>query len=542
MPLIDRNTNKNGWLPIFFDDIRWGAVVTSFLLTLLIVSQDRMPNDDGVLYLLSAERFAAGAWDAALQLYNWPFYGILIGGLHLLSGLEVETAAYILNGLLQALLVFAFISIVSELGGDRKTLLAAVILVLIFPNLNEYRSEIVRGHGYWAFSMLGLWFLLKHVRRYEPKYLIGWVVALALAGLFRIEGLVLLVSAPVVLLLDSRDTITQRVTRFALVYGGGVTLVGVALVVVAVTGVGEDSLKFWDKPAQMVVQFYTAVSSDLSQKVAILQRDFLIPYADDYASSIVVTSILMILFTEIVASVGLVVGVFAIYAWFRADPVGDVYQRRAVWFFIIINVLMLLAFVVSRGFLTGRYPIALVLVIMLFAPFGAVALYRRLTGPGLDAKPRRNWVNVAFVVVAFALLIDGVFSFSPGKAYVEQAAVWLSEHMLANEQVFSLDAPLLYRSGKLGWERYLDYQQKWNGGLSFRERKEQTLADLLKKIEWREFDYIAALVSRKEPEQQDEIERVLSRSPVKVFANRRGDRVLIYATKTKSTESGGPGA
>ncbi len=542
MSLIDRGSDQSRWSAISPNGIRWVAVLASLLLTFLAVSQDHMPNDDGVMYLLSAEQFAVGVWDSKLQLYNWPFYAILIAGMHQLSGLGIETSAYVLNGLLQAVSVFAFLGVVSELSDDRKIVLAAAVLILIFPNFNDYRSEIIRGHGYWAFAMVGLLFLLRYIRQHERRYLFGWIGALVLAALFRTEGLVLIALAPLVFLLDPRYAVALRIRRLAWVYGGYAAMVGLSLAVLIFAGIGEGSLTLWSKPVSMLSQFYIAVSSDLSHKAAVLQQGFLTPYADNYAWSIVIAAIVIILVTEIAASIGLVFGFLAAYAWLRSDAVGDAYQRRIVCSFMAINLLVLAAFVASLGFLTGRYPIALALLIMLFAPFGAVALYRRLTGSGTDAMPRKKWVNAAFVVVALVLFIDGIFSFSPGKAHVEQAAVWLSEHTLPSERVFSLEAPLLYRSGGFGRERYLEYRRLRQGAGDLRAIKEQTLADILKTMDWRQFDYVAALVSRKVPEQQDEIERVLSRQPVKVFANRRGDRVLIYATKAGSAERGGPGA
>ena len=81
------------------------AVGLSLLLTLFVVAQDQMPNDDGVLYLYSAELISAGDWSRALQLFNWPFYSLLIAAGHKASGLGLENAAYVLNALLQALTV-----------------------------------------------------------------------------------------------------------------------------------------------------------------------------------------------------------------------------------------------------------------------------------------------------------------------------------------------------------------------------------------------------------------------------------------------------
>ena len=542
MSLIDLGSGRAGRSVISINSIRWAAVLCSLILTFIVVSQDHMPNDDGVLYLLSAEQFAEGEWSKALQLYDWPLYGTLIASVHVLSGMGIETSAYALNGLLQAVLVFVFLGVVSALGGDRKTVLAASVLILIFPNLNEYRSEIIRGHGYWAFAMLGLFFLLKYVRQCEAGYLVACVAALALAGLFRIEGLVLMALVPLAFLLDPRNAVALRVKRLTWVYSVYLFVAGFVLAALYFGEVGGDSLRLWDKPADMLIRFYSALSSDLSHKVAILQKDFLIPYSDEYAWSIVAASIIIILFTEIAVSVGFVVGFLAVYAWLRTNVIGDIYQRRIVYFFMASNLLMLAAFVLSLGFLTGRYPIALTLLVMLFAPFGLVALYRQLTGSVGDGLRQRRWINAVFVIAALALFVDGIYSFSPGKVHIKQAAAWLNEHTSPADRILSLDAPLLYRSGTLRWERYLEYRQQWQGVHSVRDAKELTLGDILKTTDWRQFDYIAALVSRKAPDQQAHIEGIISSSPIKEFYNRKGDRVLIYTTEAKAVNEVGIGS
>lgn len=534
MPLIDRGSDRDGWSDKFPNGIRWAAVLGSLLLTFLAVTQEYMPNDDGVLYLLSAEQFAAGEWEKAFQLYNWPFYAILIAGVHLLSGLGVEASAYALNGLLQAILVFAFLGVVSRLGGDQRVVLIAAVLILIFPSLNEYRSNIIRGHGYWAFAMVSLLFMLKYTQQYESRYVLGWVAALAIAALFRIEGLVLLALAPLVFLLYPQDTPIQQAKRVTLVYGGYVAAMGLLLAALFFAGAGEISLKLWGKPAHTLNQFYAAVSSDLSDKVMILRHDFLTPYSDGYAWSIVVVTIVIILATEVVASIGFVFGFLAFYAWRYAEVNNIDCKWRIVWFFAAINVLMLAAFVVSLGFLTGRYPMALTLLLMLLAPFGTVALYHRLVNTGQDVLPKRKWVGVAFGFIALLLFVDGIFSLSPGKVHVEQAAKWLNKHTYSTDRVLSLDAPLLYRSGRLDWGRYLEYRNQGYGERGMRAIKELTLGDLLKIMDWRQFDYIAALVSRKAPNQQKDIEMVISSLPIKEFRNGKGDRVLIYETKAVS--------
>lgn len=507
------------------------SVLISIFLSALVVMQDDMPNNDGVLYLYGADLILAGEWDKALQLFNWPFYSMLLAAVGWITGLETELVAHMVNALFHGLLVYAFLKATIELGADRGVLLVAAAFILVFPNLNEYRSEIVRDHGYWAISMLALVWLMRCVRDFRTSRLLAGLAALAVAALFRIEGFVLLAAAPLVLVFSeklSRATRTKLIAKTYLAFAV-VALVGV--IALGLVGDDADRLKFFYKPIEIAEGVYSALLTDFSARVGILQDHFLIRYSDHYAAVIVIAAFLIILITEISASIGLLVGVFAAYALFADTGKIRRAPKRTVVLFASVYLLMLFLFVIMLGFLTGRYPMALSLLVLLFAPFGAVALYKRYLSADSDHPKRSLWANGVIALLFVYYAVDGIFSFSAGKAHQADAAEWMRQHLTETDRVFSRDAPLLYRSGKLDWERYLLTRVGLQGGGNLRLLKKEPLADVLSKSDWNRYDYVAALVSRKSVGGQDEIEKLIGAGPIKEFRNRKGDRALIYEVR-----------
>lgn len=137
-------------------DVRTTAAIIGLFLSAWSVYLDDVVNTDGVLYLRTAPLLADGNWQAAFSLYKWPLYPLLIALVSLIPGLGVEYSAHVLNAALTALGVVIFLSLVRELGADRKTFIAAAIVILLFPGLNRYRAFVIRDAGYIAFYLLAL--------------------------------------------------------------------------------------------------------------------------------------------------------------------------------------------------------------------------------------------------------------------------------------------------------------------------------------------------------------------------------------------------
>jgi len=130
-------------------DIRPLAAIIA-LLTLFIASSTKNPlNNDGILYLQTAEAFANSGWRAAMELYPWPFYSILIAMTAKLMQLSFVHAAYLLNAALLVIIVTSFITIIKELGASRPVQFIGAVVILSHPRLHHYQS-------YPRFWLLGI--------------------------------------------------------------------------------------------------------------------------------------------------------------------------------------------------------------------------------------------------------------------------------------------------------------------------------------------------------------------------------------------------
>src|SRR5690606_10552318 len=114
------------------------SIFISFVASLSVVTIGK----DAALYLDTALTFTEFGWQAAYQQFNWPWFSILLGGLHQLTHIPLELLAYGVCALFMAgtcaLLVKLSASGVPGLGWW------ACLVVLSVPAFNDFRGEILR--------------------------------------------------------------------------------------------------------------------------------------------------------------------------------------------------------------------------------------------------------------------------------------------------------------------------------------------------------------------------------------------------------------
>ena len=172
--------------PAFLRDVRFPAILASLVLSAWCLFLDDVINNDGILYVRTAELISRGEWQAAIGSYKWFFYPLLMAIVGKLTGLSLELSAHVLNAGFTALTVVTFISLVRELGGSRSVVMAAAILVLLFPGLNEYRSFVIRDAGYIAFYTLALLLFVRNLKGPTWWLTTGWIATMVVATLFQI--------------------------------------------------------------------------------------------------------------------------------------------------------------------------------------------------------------------------------------------------------------------------------------------------------------------------------------------------------------------
>ena len=496
--------------------VRGVAVVVSLVLSAWRLTQDPVINDDGILYMRAAEAILAGGWRSGLAIYSWPFYAWLVALLHQATGLGLEAAAHALDFALQALTVWAFITVVRALGGDRRVMIAAALIILVHPPLNDYRSFVIRDFGYWAFYLIALGCLVRHVKVPGVVPALAWGVSMVLATLFRIEGLVILFLAPLALLVLPDRSFAARCGQFAIAQLVALALL-VALAGWSLAGAPLEQAGRLTEPMLWLQQFAAQLAGGFRDKAAALAQSVLNRYSSHYAMAGVFAILAVILVGKAIGALTPLYALLGLHAWRgRLVPPSAGTGRVLTWL-VLVQIAILVGFLVNNFFLVQRNAVALALTVMLVVPFSVVALYDRWLARATGARAVR-WLFPAVCVVLLAMAVDGLYSFGPSKSYLREAGLWLKTRAAPASKVHAGNAIVAYYAGRA------DEQQ----GRMF--SWEETAA-LLKGQSWREYDYFAVAVGRAHPERAQALAAGLGRSPVARFANGRGDQLLVFATR-----------
>ncbi|MBN2808899.1 MAG: hypothetical protein JXR80_05335 [Deltaproteobacteria bacterium] len=496
------------------------AVALSVLFSLWVSFYGGIINLDGILYVSVAERLAHGDLNGASRLYNWFFYSLCIAGVSKVSGLALETSAYLLTAFFSALLTCAFLACVRVLGGDRKTLLWAAFVIVLHPVFMSARSEIIRDHGYWSFYLFSILFFLRFYEKQTWCQALLWGGSMVLATLFRIEGLLFLLLLPTVFLFRGEFVWSRRISCFIRAHMVSLFL----LLIVAVIKISDPSFDLlqhgrlgdafvWGE------KLYFAFTGGLAGKAAVLEKLVLNPYSEKYAMPVLVMIPFMILAHKLVLTLTpLYTCLLAWHPLRSARFLNRVQVPVLVWL-ALLNVVMLIAILFADYFMPRRFVFPLGLILLLPLPF---ILNRHFTR---WSAAKRNSVKIGWLIypVFMVLLLqslDGLVTM-PGSSssYIKDAGLWLKQNISAQATLYSNNPKIYYYSGHMAgyWEN--------------RPARIDLSSELLEKKPWQSKAYIALWSSHHSARRADDVTSAVGSQPIKTFRNSRNDAVLIYAAR-----------
>lgn len=478
------------------------AALFSVALSLWCGFQMDVINPDAICYLQSAQAAKLGI-HAAMNLCGqakWPFYSVMILAVTKLTHLSFMLSAYLLDGILSLISVIAFIAIVRFLSNKPRLMWLAAIVILLAHEFNAVRQDIIRDHGFWAFYLVSIWCLLNYFRESSWRFALGWSVSLFVATLFRIEGAVFLLLLPFLALFDTRLIFTSRIKAFLQLHT--LTLSVVALLAAwLIFHPTQDLTRLNEVPYQFMHGWQSAFQNGVVRANALGQyvlttegaRDSYLTYVLMLASSYGI---------QVIKNLSLIYALLVIYAWFRRVLTAPRQAHLVLWGYVIVNVIVTLGFLAEHLFLSKRYLMALSLVLMIWVPFALDYLIQQWS--------RRKLIVILIAALIVLSSLGGIVRFGYSKAYIYHAGNWLAENVPENALIYSNDIQLMYYSNHFGDAIFSKFNE-------FADSK------MLEKKHWKQFDYLALRENH-----QDKIQYKLNLIPVKVFANRRGDQVVIY--------------
>jgi len=384
-------------------------------------------NKDAVVYLLAA--YAKGDASSLGYASHWIFFSWLIHGVATVLGVTAETSAKLLGASLDLLLILAFLRLLERLRANSRTLAVGAIVVLVLPYLNDNRAEIIRDHGYWAFSMIALIFYVDLMRRFSWKDLLGWYIAMGTATLFRVEGAAFLALMPLGLLTipatEGKRLLGMLKAYLPLAVGITVLLAGMDKHTWDETRLATELSNGWFTLQKVLME-------ELPAKAEALQQ-LLSPYYDHAAAVwVLFFAALVDIVKDLITTLSWPFFLILLFRrWFPAPGLPAEY-RRALFFYLGVSALVLLFQELRFFIMIARHTQALALALLPVVVFALDDLWQRY-------RKGRVSKTLATAVLAgiLALAADSLIESASDKSYLLEIGQWAAGHIPSRARILS---------------------------------------------------------------------------------------------------------
>jgi hypothetical protein len=397
-------------------------------------------NSDSILYLEAAKLFSLGHWESGFKIFPWPFYSLWIAATHKLTSLGVHHAAQLLNVFFFAVATYAFTAIIRLCGGKQIELVAGGLIFLSSQYMvGDVLEMLMRDEGFWAFFLTSLIFLIRYHQRHQLRDALLWQIFIIFAVLFRIEAITYLLLLPLALL-SSSSRLSINIKTIVKTYSIHV-LLAIAIILLAVA-IPEFSIAMLGRLNEVftldVVNQFIAKFKDKSD---VMSHLVLGNYLEEFAVPGLMLTFLYVIVLKAISTTGVVTFLLGMFSIKNHHTLVDKKSYQILIATMLIALLNM-AFIITKVFvLSGRYVVALSLIMMVLASFYFAQLLK-------EAKNENNKIKHWFIAILLIIMVLGfVKNLIPkrdGYNYQQDAIKWLNKHNVSNLPVFYDDPRMRY--------------------------------------------------------------------------------------------------
>lgn len=491
---------KSDFAPKLYE-IRLFTAFVSLLLSILAFWQDDLINSDGVLYMNMARAFIDGGISEMSQLYNWPFFSILVACVHLITGLPLETSGNLVNIIMFVIFTDALVLICSKNLPNLNQVFIASLFILGFSLFNDYRAYLFRDLGYWAFSALSIYLFIKFLEK--PTWLnsIIWQCAMVFAILFRVEGIVILLLLPLFVFFNNRNLVSASNQLIKLWLPLTIISLVSIFIALSISGFTAAFTKLTDIFIYIdIKQVYTV----FDEKSTVIADQLLNKYSERYSSLILSSGLIIMMLWKFVEAIS--IGYFIYITYILLSKHKPIYFKskysQLLLYYVVINFIILLAFVFTKYFLSTRYSVMLMAgVFLLLTP--VFCQYFEYA-----VKHKRKGIIAFTFFIIIAGTIDSI-SKTVSKAYIKDVAIWAAGNLPENSNTAVFDREVNYYM----FENDSKSNVIYNPNISYQDAFN--------------FDFFIVVVKRRETEL---LEEFYNSGYEQIFKskNNRGDAAYVY--------------
>jgi len=464
------------------------------LLSLVIIFQQHGEiNRDGIMYLTQSQYIVEGNWDKAMSVYNWPFFSILIAGLHQLSGQSLQYAAHFINVTLFIVASFFFIKNVSLVSQNKTPIVfATLILLTSIPLMDDYLSMVLRDQGQWAGFMLGVYGYLRWIKSPQWSWAVIWQLGFIFGTLFRPECLLFNILLPFTHQLFVAKTDRLNVFMQSI----SIPLVGLLLLPALWLLFNFDENTVDLARLNEIVTRPIKFLNTILQPLAIdTQNYYLKVLIADYATSFKYFFLTYVVAYKWVAGLGLLhVALFG-YA-LKQRLITSPYLIALSVFFVLSSVITIIN-LYTTFVIANRYWVMNFWIVYIVAAIGLSHFWSKIFH---SKHPYKKWLQYSFIAILCIYFLNILID-KPHKHFEQHAGDWIKREQLDLNNIYFNDMRTAYYSGLLAFEK----------------------SDFNHAINTIQYKYLSMRYSR-----FDKINSIQNYEPIQFFPNEDNPKLIIY--------------
>jgi len=426
------------------DKISFNILLLTLVSICIIFLQQGEINRDGIMYLTQSQFIVEGNWGRAMEIYNWPFFSILIAGLHQLTGLSLQYAAHMINVVLFVLASFFFIKNVTLVSQKTNILFATLILLTSIPLMDDYLSMVLRDQGQWAGFMMGVYGYLRWIKSPQWTWAFVWQVGFIFGTLFRPECLMFIILLPLTHQLFIVKT--ERIKLF--IQSISIPLVGLLLLPILWFMLNIDASSIDFTRLNEIITRPTKFLNTMLQPLAIETQNFYLKVLiADFATSFKYFFLSYVVVYKWAAGLGLLHLFLFSYA-IQQRLISSPYLKALAIFFAISSIITIIN-LYTTFVIANRYWVMNFWIVYIMAAIGLGHLWRTIKN---SKHPKQRWMMWGLVSI-LAIYFLNVIIDKPELHYEQQAGQWVKDQHLDLNNIYFNQDRVAYYAGLLAFDR-----------------------------------------------------------------------------------------
>ena len=422
------------------------AVSVALKVILMIFCHDKVITVDGVRYISAAQEFAEGNFSAGLALYPMPVYPLVIAMFYKIVPNWI-VAARLVSFLSLSIAVVPIYLISKRLFDHRAAFWAALTYSLAPMNhqmtLNVYREPIFACMFIWA-----VYIFFTAITTKQLKWFAAAAVCTLLPSLFRVEGTILLVVFPLMLI---GLVIINKEDRKD--YLKGLMLWSLILFLLLCTTFlfTRSTHLIFMRFDEILSQFHNVLTFNfldnyhqIEQHLRAMEVHASAPaYGRNFAKIARQYMWLIYFFRLLHSIVNMLSPVFLVLLLFG---VRQIFRKDTIYLALIFVAYLLLVYVyyIQRDFLMDRFLFTPTLLLYPFVGVGMLNLLSKL-----NAYAHFKYLKAVTVSLLLAFILVGYGQLFEKKEYIiHLTANWLREQNLHHARIIDTDIRIPYTAGR----------------------------------------------------------------------------------------------